>query len=36
MSDDDGTFTIRLVDEDDRPLSGRKAYVDYGEMRGGW
>jgi hypothetical protein len=23
-----------LVDEDDRPLSGRKVYVDYGGMRG--
>jgi hypothetical protein len=34
MSDDDGTFTIRLVDGDDNPISGRKVYVDYGGMRG--
>jgi hypothetical protein len=33
MSDDDGTFTVRLVDENDGPISGRKVYVDYGGMR---
>jgi hypothetical protein len=34
MSDDGGTFTVRLVDEDDNPISGRKVYVNYGTMRG--
>ena len=34
MSDEGGTFTVRLVDENDNPISGRKVYVNYGSMRG--
>ena len=34
MSDDDGTFSFRLVDEHGRPVSDRKITIDYGFMRG--
>ena len=34
MSDDKGTFSIRLMDEHGRPVSDRKITIHYGFMRG--
>jgi hypothetical protein len=34
MSDDDGTFSVRLVDGDGEPISNRWIMVDYGFMSG--
>jgi hypothetical protein len=31
---DEGTFSIRVVDEDGRPVSNREVTIDYGTMRG--